>query len=398
MGRLENNATNNFSMVRGTVAREIAEIMANEIARIGQIASAELMNKTLDSATGTSLDLFGEMFNIPRLSEEYAQDTTRANIKIYIDPSFNLTASQLVNKIPADVESANIDRVSGAFTITSGLRLGTTKEGIAFRTTSNLTLSGTDTYGFVNAIASSSGASANIATGAINTLNLQTAQPELSDIAKYIYVTNLTPIDNGVYNESDADYRIRLTNAITSAASSNTLALRLAAFSIPGVARVNIINYIDGLGTTGLKITGTEPIVNIGTLRQVKDACEKVLSVGETVRVIQPEYTQYSCDIEVVMYEGTLTSETTDRIKRSIVNYIINLPEGGEVVANRIISLVGIGQDNIKDATITSINVGDFDPLGGRILNSYPVAPGNIKAGSNEKWYTDTSYIGVSNV
>ena len=396
IARIKANAVNKFSMTSGTVARQIAEIVATEIARIGEVAAAEILNKTLDSATGTYLDAYGVLFGISRVSNNTANDTTNANIKIYIDPAFGYTASSLVGKITATADT--VDTITGSFTIKAGTILVTNKTGVYFRTTTDVNMSGTDTYCFVSAIAETAGTVANIASNGIIAHTIAKTQPELSEIADYLFVTNITPIDNGQEQESDVSYRARLRNAITSAASGNEISLRMAALSIPGVANVTLIKYIDGLGSTGIKVTGTNPIMNIGTLRMVRDACMKVVSVGETIRVLQPEFTQVVLTVELVPFQDTISDTAKDDIKKSIVDYIINIPEGGTIIYNQLISLCGIGSNNIKDASVTSMQIGDFDLLSGSSLNLYPIAPGNVTSGTSEKWYVDTSLVTVIEV
>ena len=394
--RIEEFAVNKYDLSATSVIRQMLETYAAEISRLTSTASAEIIGKSIATAIGNELDLLGEnIFNLPRNTAKITMDNTYSTIKFYIDPAFKYIAQTLVNKIPIGVTSTLIDKANGSFTIPSGVILYTNKTGVTFTTTSAITLSGSDTYGFVSAQSNSYGADGNISSGNIVNHNIINIAPELTDIAPYILVTNIAPIVNGEDIESDENYRFRLRNAYHDLAGGTEIALRLAAMSVPGVSNINIVKYINGLGTTGVQVIGTEPILNIGTIRAVYNACRKVISVGEKVTIIEPEYIVYKSKIQLISFGGAIDNTIKNRIQSNVINYIINLPLGGQIINNRVLTIAFSASSDIKDVSITDMFIGELDIMSGSTLNLMSMHPGNISAASNEKWYTDTTLVEV---
>ena len=171
--RIEEFAVNKYDLSATSVIRQMLETYAAEISRLTSTASAEIIGKSIATAIGNELDLLGEnIFNLPRNTAKITMDNTYSTIKFYIDPAFKYIAQTLVNKIPIGVTSTLIDKVNGSFTIPSGVILYTNKTGVTFTTTSAITLSGSDTYGFVSAQSNSYGADGNISSGNIVNHNI----------------------------------------------------------------------------------------------------------------------------------------------------------------------------------------------------------------------------------
>lgn len=391
--RLQTYAGNKFTLSNNSVARAMLDTISSEIARLSDAMASSILNKTIDTASGAALDMFGVILQLPRKGETTTLDDTSSTIKFYIDPGFGFTAQTLVNMIPGTITSSYINRTNGSFTIKAGTRLYTSGQ-ISFITSNDCTIVGTNTYAFVNATANMAGSSGNVDENGIIAHNINTNQIELENIAPYILVTNIAPISSGQDVESDANYRARLSQTIIGGVSSNEVALRLAAMSVPGVAAVEIIKFINGLGTTGIEITTTSPIANVGTIRQVYNRCSRVLACGEELIVIEPEYNAVSMRIELVGFGSTISTTVKNQIEQAIIDYILNIEKGGTIYTSKIIDLSFISSD-IKDVNISQMSIGDLDIRSGSILNTYPINPGNIACSMYEKWYTDGSLIEV---
>lgn len=393
MKRLLDNSNNKFSITPTSTVRLMLESIAYEIARLNDVAAISIMDKTLQYASGENLDAFGVIFNIPRITATQAYDITESSIKFYIDPVLKWNAADLVAKIPTNITADTINRDEYLFIIKAGTKLYTEKSNITYSLVNDVTLYRDMTFAYGGAIADGTGSAFNIDINMIIGHNIAKNQPELENIAPFIFVTNVSPLDNGRDDEDDINYRARIRNAILSNASANEIALRFAALSVPGVAEARVIKHIDGIGTTGIEITTQDPVANPGVYRAVYDACSKVLAVGETVRIIEPEYVAVGIDI-TINGSSALDSRILDQIRNKIAQYIVNVPKGGTIYKNQIITII-MEYKEVIDVNIKSMFIGSLDLINGKLLNRYDIVPGNISSSVDEKFYTDTSLITI---
>lgn len=362
----------------GSPENAIVEGLSDELA--GVYRSVEYSHDALDLTknSGTDLDSFAAMFGLKRGLNTLAQDTSLTNIKFFIDPVINKTSSTLAGEY-------NLSEIT--------IPLGTilTADTIQYKTTAVATISGSDTETFVSVIALGSGDLYNIEAGELVVHNLG-SYPALTNLAVFIKCTNLLPISSGQNSETDDEFRLRILNANSTAATSNTFAILTAARSVPGVADAAILPYIYGSGTLAVFIESTTPIVSPGLIRAVQDTIDTIKAEGTRVYVQYPDYKALTITIESVLKTGSDEDAYGAIVKPAVVNYINNLPRGTTFVASDLYPILSANGIAIQ-STIQKIKVGDYNIYTRKLLNVQTFIATTQVLATTEKWYTNSSLI-----
>jgi len=324
----------------------IAEIVAEELAAIH--ASMDVYNRSayLSTATGGSLDMIGELQGVYR-NKSMRAFSGESNFRFYIDPTQGLTTTDLIN-IVNDSYSAGVSSI----VIRKGTLIYTSGGGISYSTTSDVTLTNGNNY--VSVVSTGTGAEYNVGAGALIKHNIIDNQLELYPVAKYILCTNDEAIETGVSYETDANYRARIKEAKLEKQNANEVAVRNAALSVPGVADIIVTKYPEGIGTYGIVVMTEYPIASTHVLNGVREAVNQVASYGTRPIVSTPEYLAIELKIKLIFVDGTSVEEK-DTIKRysraSVIDYVNNIPVGGDFIVTEVIQRVMDSSDKIKDMT-----------------------------------------------
>lgn len=343
----------------GSIARSLVEATALEISRLQNFVTNNFNNSFLSTATGLSLDLFGEMLGIPRLTERKAIiDSEDKLVRFYVSSgtlNSALTSSGLAQGV-----------------IPEGTIVQTQNENIRF-TVSSATLFGANSKQvFVPVVAEDFGEAYNLGANQLTRHNLNV--PSLQ-------VTNDFPINTGSDLESDTEYRFRLSKALTTRFGSNETSIRIAALSQPGIADVRINEFARGAGTfdvllipRGNKVTEA---VKANTLR----AIEQVTSFGISARVKEPEYVRFKIIISLRFDRKTTESRRQvlrSQVESSVLTYMGTIPIGGQFIVNQLRAAVLDTSSDIIDLTIQEI-----------CLNGKPKVTRNIQLADDEIFIPD---------
>ena len=378
----------------GSVVRTLAEVFAKYFTNLYDYITFISRNAYLDTADTYHLNLIASLFNLDRLDSTFAHDISKANVRFFIDPIFNYTASDLVDLIPDDVTEDTIDRTNHSFTILQGTSIYNKDKTKEYSTLENIEFAGADTEQFVNVLATETGDISNVGIGELSVHGIKENQIELYSIADYILVENLQPIVNGQNLESDENFRYRLKNRINQLIASNSMEIRLAALSVPGVADVTIKRHANGIGTTSVLVFGTSPIVPDGVLNAVSEACNRVASAGEKVKVIAPLYRSiHMCiDLTYDTKNQTYINNAKTTVKNKIIDYINNVEN--DLIIGDIKTLI-LETEHVQDYKISCFSSGFYERSSGQEIFIEDMAITNQRTGWNEKFYTNNSMISV---
>ena len=362
----------------GSPENAIIEGLSDELA--GVYRSVEYSHDALDltKTSGADLDNFAAMFGLKRGANTIAQDTSLTNVKIFIDPVINKTAATLAGEY-------NLNEIT--------IPLGTvlTANTVQYKTTAAATISGSETETFVPVVALGSGDIYNIEAGELVVHNLG-SYPALTNLAVFLKCTNLLPISSGQNSETDSEFRLRVLNAHSTAATSNTFAILTAARSVPGVADAAIVPYIYGSGTLAVFIESTTPIVSPGLIRSVQDTVDTIKAGGTRVYVQYPDYKALTITIESILRTGADEDAYGAVVKPAVVNYINNLPRGHSFVANDLLPILSANGIAVQ-STIQKIKIGDYNIYTRKLLNVQTFLATTQALAQTEKWYTNSSLI-----
>jgi uncharacterized phage protein gp47/JayE len=202
----------------------LISIFVDEIVNSRNEVLGAFQSMQISTATGNQLDSIGQDLGLPRFAETAAFSLKREqNVAFYVNSgTFGDLNSGSDIVVPAGTEIYSEENQNDF-----GKR-------IVYKTTSSLTLSASAVIGFADARAVASGSGSNIGSGTLLNHNL-TSYPGLK-------VVNFFSILNGRNEESDKNYRFRLSKRYDMLASSNDSKLHLESLKVPGVLDTRIIN------------------------------------------------------------------------------------------------------------------------------------------------------------
>ncbi len=273
----------------------ILKIIAAEMNLTWEYIEDLQRQSNLSTATGAALDNFGLLFGVPRKSAKQASTT-------------GLTRS---------VRFTNLGNASAV--IPSGARVFKDSDPqVAFFTIEGATIPAGG-IADLHVTAAAEGDIFNVGIGELN-------RHSVSNVT--VTVTNILPIQNGQFQESDASYRERLLQDITRRDSLNVFNCDALLRSVPGVKDVFIIDFKRGAGTFDAIVI---PFSESATSEVVAE-CQRLLNefvpVGISGLARAPHYRQL--DVRVTLRftpdAGEVRETIRESIRAQIISRVDNLP------------------------------------------------------------------------
>lgn len=381
------------------ITKGYLDMLGIEIDRLYDTADYIYRASDPTKGVGVDLDRTGFIVGENRTSAVVATDSTYTNFHFKIDPRLNWGVQKLIeqNYTPDErevlkdngfiiVENGSIVQLI----IPQGIAVGNTSDSIVYTTSSQAVLSGSE-YGYAPVISTAIGADSNVQSNVLIKHSLSNI-PELRKIAHFIKCTNQFPIQNGSYSLSDDEYRYNIATA-KAAIPTNELAIRRAALSVPGVRDVLFQRHKFGNGTMHIIIDGVSPIISQGLIQAVTERINQSASYGDTVYVTAPEYLGIELQFFIEVDDGIESDGyLREAAKNVIIQYINDLPLGGEIVWNQIVSNV-IAIEGIKDFYPNIFKYGNYNAMSKVNSKQVILRFMNQKAKYNQKWYCDLGMI-----
>lgn len=332
--------TNLSRLSAGGKARAILSTTSKRFGEAYQIFDINLAKAYLSTATGKFLDLFGDLFALPRLQSETAKvNATLKCAKFYVETGTF-----------GDINNNN------DISITMGEIISTryNNSGILYKLSESVNLLASANSQFVSIEAVNPGISSNVGN---NALTFHTFVDYADQLNKTLKVTNVFAVVNGQNLEDDENYRYRLSQRVLEAEAANETAIRLAVLSTPGVADVTLIKYYRGIGTYGVIIKSTLPVVSDTLIDEATLKINVVQGLGNLAFPRKPKETGVSFKL-IVYHNVVLTDDEIELIDSQMIdqitNYVNNLDLGNTLYLNRMIAEL-----YTISATITAI--GELD-------------------------------------
>jgi uncharacterized phage protein gp47/JayE len=175
-----------------------------------------------------------------------------------------------------------------------------------------------------------------------------------------VLVTNDIAISTGADDENDDDYRFRLSRAFSTRFSNNSAAIQVAATSIDGVSRAEIVPFSRGAGTFDILLIPRGNKLPRSVADEAARAIDRVTAYGISARVKEPEYVAVKLTIRLRYAKETeegLKDAIRDQVQSSVLSYLGNIPLNGELVINQIRATVLGVSPNIIDLSILELCV-----------------------------------------
>jgi len=379
------------------VTKGYLDIIAIELERLYDMG--DYIYKSVDPtrSVGRDLDSMGFLVGVNRDDGNYAADYTTTNFYFYIDQKLNWTATQLLNQFYSVAEINSLINAGWVATKTGGYTiqipmgtLVTNPDGsINYTTLTNVTLDSGPAY--VGIISNATGTNNNVDTNVLISNGLSRV-PELRKIAAYIKNTNSFPIQNGSYQLTDDQYRYKITTK-GSSFQGNELAVRTAALAVPGIRDILYEKNKFGSGTAHIIVDAISPLASEGLMLAVKQATQAITAYGDMIFVDRPDYRGAEISFNIVTDPTIQDPLSLVGVARTaIIQYINNLPIGGQIIWNRIVDLVmNIG--GIVDFVPNYFKIGSYDITNKVNTQQIVLRFTNQQAEYTQKFYTDTGLI-----
>jgi len=171
-----------------------------------------------------------------------------------------------------------------------------------------------------------------------------------------LLVTNQTVIGTGRTEETDENFRYRLTNSLRAFPKTTTAGIHEIATSLADVSDVIIDQSANGGGTFNVYVQGTTPVTSDQTIESVKSVLQECIGPWVSYNILKPRYIGLSVAIRVSLIDAAATMPTLQTIRDSITNYINN-QYGGTFAVNNMIRIAELSHDNIASATFDYVRV-----------------------------------------
>lgn len=342
------NETPITAKLESSVIGVILKIIAAEMNLVWEYVEELYRQSNLTTATGQSLDNFGLLFGVPRRAA---------------NNSSTLGYSRAVR-------FSNLG--AGSVSIPIGTRVfKETDPQIAYFTVEGITLAAGQSAE-LHVKAAYEGDIYNVGIGELNRHSV----PNVN-----VAVTNILPIQNGNYEESDASYRERLLQELTRRDVLNPANCDAMLRRVPGVKDVFILDQKRGNGTFDAVIIPYNHSSTSAVVAECQTLLDEYVGIGISSRARPPQYRQL--DITVNLRFAPQNSERRELIRESIRAQIIarvdNLPVengsgNGTFYTNQLRATSILASNSVLDAVVL---------IG---LDGSPISPdGEIRLGVGER-------------
>ncbi|HFL2401679.1 TPA: baseplate J/gp47 family protein [Clostridioides difficile] len=168
-----------------------------------------------------------------------------------------------------------------------------------------------------------------------------------------------------LFEESDEDYRKRITHQTLNLAKANETSIRLAVLSIEGVKDVILKRYSHGPGSMTI-VPITENIDDEGLLSSVKEVLLDITSFGEKVVVKLPNFKYLKLNIDLVFssYIDEIEKQSIRvSVREKIISYINSINMGESLFINELTQRIMQVSDSILTYSCNSIKINNKNCL-----------------------------------
>lgn len=348
----------------GSIARAFVEGITSEIADLYDILDFNMAQSVISSASGSSLDLLGQLYNVPRKSvgDLIQTDRSLGAFYFYLDTPY-----------------------SSPITIPAGTRVFTANDNFVAQQLSYVTVDDVlipqgrmKSYATIRPQFNNS-----IFTAGANTI---TQHDFISPVGGSVKCTNPKPIVAQPALEDDNNYRLRIVKNIRVTSAGTADAIRFAALGVGGVRDIKVYDSSLGLGTFQVVLIPENKDVNSVVADNVRSAIQKVRPIGVNYFIDQPNY--IGVDIMAQIFLPSVSLETAELSRRratvSIMRYLNTLLPGDTLVYNKMLQYVFDSSDQIKDIQINKFAPNGIDTIRKNFTpdKAQMIIPGNIQVTS----------------
>lgn len=151
-------------------------------------------------------------------------------------------------------------------------------------------------------------------------------------------------------DESDDNYRYRITNQCLTLATSNETAIRLTALTVEGVTDVILKPYSMGAGSFTVIVLSDEDVTAKGILDAVRTKLLTVHGYGIRYNVVSPTLTYVSIKQRLFLNDKLSDIEKQEiryDVQLALTDYLSNLKIGEDIITDKITQIIMNVSENI---------------------------------------------------
>lgn len=334
--------TNITSISSGSVVRAIIEAITKEIGDLYDIMDFNFRQNFISTASGSSLDLFGALYDTTR--------KTTSNL-ITIDKASNSFFFYLETAYGSNIV---IPSGTNVFTDVSSY-LG---QQFSYKTTETVTIPA----GKLRVAAPiKPNFSDSVFTAGKNTINYHDFT---SPAGARVMCTNPKSIQAQIGYEDDAAYRARIMKAMRVTAAGTSEAIRFAALAISGVRDIKVRQAPYGFGSFEVIVIPEDLNSSNVLVERVNNALDRVRPLGVRMYTKSPSTVRLETDIQLVTPAGTNAldlSNATQRAQSAASRFVSRLLPGDPLVYNKFIQSILDSSEYVNDVIITRFSIGGIE-------------------------------------
>ncbi|ARO21531.1 hypothetical protein B2J90_29505 (plasmid) [Bacillus tropicus] len=163
-------------------------------------------------------------------------------------------------------------------------------------------------------------------------------------------------------DESDDNYRARISNQVSVEQNANLIAIRLKTLRIDGVADAQFKRFTRGTGSFTCYVTPQVYPIENDLLTRVESVIDEVAAYGMNVEVKTSEYNPVDITLNLIFHSKTTTLERQhirNKVIQNVGAYMKQLNMGSPIIINEIIQRVMETSDQILDMEFKKLVVNE---------------------------------------
>jgi len=293
----------------GAKARALVEITSRETNNAYRYFDQELLQVFVKYASGQNLDLLGELVGISRYKATRAEIDSGTQVqKFYVQGggTFGSINSGSSITIPAGTE------------VRTRVTPDTDTEAIKYRIIEDLTCSSSARTAYASIESIEYGTVSHVGQGMLVLHNFENYSDYLNASLK---TTNLESITYAREDESDDNFRYRIINQTLAAETANSVAIRMAGLSVPGVRDIMLDEYAYGIGTGAVYVESTVVPVSTNLLEVVQSQVDRVKAFGSDIIVKAPTAVGVEIAVTLNLYK-LLSPEDDEDLRLRVIDHL----------------------------------------------------------------------------
>lgn len=328
----------------GSFIRTLADVFADEGVNIYSDLNFFAQQAFVDTASGPFLDLIGNgLYGIPRLQAKAAEATADDSaVELYVESGY------LYDYLPKSGDGLTALIAAGTNVFSTG--------GQAFQVTEDVIVPPGVTSVYIGITGVLPGQSGSVPPGAITTIELEAP----------VKVRNNISVTGGTSEETDNEYRFRLTQAYTSLEKANETAIRVALLQVQGIADVILTNNLHGPGTFEVLLIPEGNRVTPSQIIEAQRVLNDVVAYTHTAFIREPKYVFVRVDVKVdPVNPGTDNGALRATVASAITRYLESIELGGTLVVNQILA-AAMNVSGVRDAELINVCLDNLPLLSGQ--------------------------------